>query len=214
MKRFVVRWLVCSGLVCFVVLSFFSRQVLAGESPFSVSLSGQIVPFISGSAGNGDDSPDFSDAFQTGIAFALEGSYRLNSSISILAGVGYEHYSGEKVDGISFDSLDLVPVYLGCKYHIMPAQKGWNPYLRADIGFAKISSVDISYLGSSVEYWDSSWELMADAGAGFEYKFDTFGFFMEIRARYLDAPSSSLDRYSDADSSWSLPVVAGISLAF
>lgn len=197
-----------------VLLCVFSGQVLAGECPFSLSFAGQVIPVISGSAGNGDGVPDYNDAFDTGVSIAVEGAYELNSGFSILGGIGYEHYSGETVDGISFDSMDIVPVYLGCKYHIAPRKKGWNPYLRADVGFAKLNSVDISYLGSSTGYWDSSWAFMADAGVGIEYAFDSLGVFAEIRARYLDSPSSSLGTYADADSSWSTPVVLGVSFGF
>ncbi len=209
MKRFIFLPFAVVALLC-----VFSGQVLAGESPFSLRLAGQVVPFVSGSAGSGDDVPDYNDAFETGFSIALEGAYRVCSGFSLLGGIGYEHHSGETDQDISFDSLDIVPVYLGCKYHIRPRKTGWNPYLRADIGFAKLSSVDISYLGSSIEYWDSSWEFMADAGMGIEYLFNNLGVFFEIRARYLDSPSSSLAVYSDADSSWSIPVVLGVSFGF
>lgn len=209
MKRFIFLPFVVVALLC-----VFSGYLLAGESPFSLSLAGQVVPFVSGSAGSGDDVPDYNDAFETGFLIALEGAYRVCSRFSLLGGIGVEHHSGETDQGISFDSFDIVPVYVGGKYHLLLGKAGWNPYLRADIGVAKLSSVDISYLGSSTEYWDSSWAFMADAGMGIEYLVHTVGVFLEIRTRYLDSPSSSLGIYSDADSSWSIPIVLGVSFGF
>ncbi len=68
------------------LLCVFAGQVSAGECPFSLSLAGQVVPFISGSAGSGDDVPDYNDAFETGFSIAMEGSYELNPRFSILGG--------------------------------------------------------------------------------------------------------------------------------
>ena len=202
-------------LLLFTFMSIISTQVFAEESPFSLSFSGQYIPIISGDAGNGGGAPDYDDAFDGGLALAVEGAYQLNPKIALLGGISYENYSGDKYQGISFDDLDIVTLYVGAKYYFLSRKTGWNPYLRADIGAAHFDSVDISYLGASADYWDSSWELMADAGAGVEYKFNRLGVFFEVKARYLDSPSRASDcDYSKADSSWSIPIMLGVSYNF
>lgn len=204
------------ALLVFTFMSITSNQVCAEGSPFSLSFGGQYIPFISGDAGNGDGAPNFDDAFDGGAALAIEAAYRLNPEVSLLGGVGYENYSGDKYEGISFDDLEILTLYVGGKYYFVSNETGWNSYLRADIGMAQFSSVDISYLGSNSDYWDSSWELMFDAGAGVEYRFKNMGVFFEMKARYLDKPSSSseLKEFSKADSSWSIPIMLGVAFHF
>ncbi|MCD6534033.1 MAG: porin family protein [Deltaproteobacteria bacterium] len=204
-------------LLVFAFMSIISTQVFAEESPFSLSFSGQYIPIVSGDAGKGSGAPDYDDAFDDGLALAVEGAYQLNPKFALLGGISYENYSGDKHQGISFDDLDILTLYVGSKYYFLSRKKtGWNPYLRADIGVANFDSVDISYMGVKADYWDSSWELMVDAGAGVEYKFDRLGVFLEVKARYLDSPSSASDmkEFSKADSSWSLPIMLGVSFNF
>lgn len=203
-------------LLVFTFMSLISIQAFAGECPFSISLAGQYIPFISGDAGSGSGAPEYDDAFDDGLGIAIEAAYRLNPKFSLLGGISYERYSGEKHQEISFDDLDVMTLYVGGKYYFVSNKCGWNPYLRADIGASKFSSVDISYMGSGSDYWDSSWELMCDAGAGVEYRFNNIGVFFEVKARYTDEPStaSALKEYSDADSSWTLPVVFGVEYHF
>jgi len=203
-------------LLAFVLLGFALSQASAGECPFSISLAGQYTPFVSGDAGSGSGAPEYDDAFDGGIGFLVEAAYRIAPKIGILGGISYESYSGDKHEDISFDNLDVVNLYVGGKYYFIAQENGWNPYVRADIGAVYFSSVDISYTGIKSDYWDSSWELMGDVGAGVEYRYDKLGFFFEVKARYMDEPSSSsaLKEYSDADSSWTLPVVFGIEYHF
>ena len=169
---------IIAQLLVFTFMSIISTQAFAEESPFSLSFAGQYIPFISGDAGNGDGAPNYDDAFDGGAAIAVEAAYQLNPQVSILGGISYEQYSGDKFQGISFDDLDILTLYAGGKYYFVTNTCGWNSYLRADIGLAKFSSVDISYLGTNADYWDSSWELMFDAGAGVEYRFNNLGVFL------------------------------------
>lgn len=207
-KNMVFALLLCIGL------GMGGSPVFAGDCPFSFHLSGLAVPGISGDAGNGTNAPDYDDAFDMGLGFCLEGVYRVSGRFGVVLGAGYEVHQGNGYQGIDFDDQSIMPVYLGGIWYFSQAPCGWIPYLRADLGFARLGGVDVSYLGVSQEYWKSSWELMADIGMGGEYKKDNVGFFIEMRARYLDGPSSAMAPYSDAGSNWSLPLLVGVSFYF
>jgi hypothetical protein len=203
------------GLI-FVFMMMFSGRVFAEPGAFSLSLAGQYIPFVTGDAGKGDGAPDYDDAFDGGLAVAVEAAYRLNPYIAVLGGIDYEQFSGDSHQGISFDDLDIVTVYVGGKIYFVVNQQGWNSYVRADVGAAHFSSVDISYAGFDGDYWDSSWEVMADAGLGLEYTFSNLGVFFEIKARYMNSPSaaSEMKEFSRAESSWSLPIMLGVNFHF
>ncbi len=207
--------IVVLGLI-FMVMMMFSTQVFAEPGAFSLSLAGQYIPFISGDAGKGDGAPGYDDAFDGGLAIAVEAAYRLNPYFAVLGGFDYEKFSGDSHQGISFDDLDIMTIYVGGKFYFVVNKQGWNTYVRADVGAAHFSSVDISYSGFDGDYWDSSWEVMADAGLGLEYTFRNMGVFFEVKARYLNSPSaaSEMKEFSDADSSWSFPVMLGVSFHF
>ncbi len=209
-KSIAVVWMV------FVFMSMLSTRVFAEQGAFSLSLAGRYVPFISGDAGKGDDAPEYDDAFDSGLGVAFEAAYRLTPDLGVLAGVGYEQFSGDSYKGISFDDMDVMMVYVGCKYYFLIDKKGWSSYLRADLGTAYFSSVDISYGGVDAEYWKSSWGVIGDAGIGVEYGFSNMGVFLEIKARYMDSPAKAAEMrdYSDADASWSVPIMLGVNYHF
>jgi hypothetical protein len=83
-----------------------------------------------------------------------------------------------------------------------------------DIGAAYLSSIDVSYQGLKGKYWDSSWVFLFDAGAGVEYRWNRWGASLDVKVRYLDEPDPALGDPSDADSSWTVPVVFGINYHF
>lgn len=201
----------CILLLVLVCTGMSVSGLYAGDRSFSLRLSGQAIPGFSGDAGDGDDAPGYDDAFDIGLGLNLEGAYQLNKRFSLLIGIGYESHSGENYNGISFDDHEIMPVYIGGKYQLTTVKSPWIPYLRADAGMAHLDAVEISYLGTSTQYWDSSWEPMFDIGAGVEYRNGSLGFFMEIKARYMDSPDSSLSPFSDADDAWSLPLTVGVS---
>ncbi len=211
-----MKKIIVVGCLVFVFMSMLSTRVFAEQGAFSLSLTGQYAPFLSGDAGQGDGAPEYSDAFDDGLGVAVEAAYRMTPNFSVLCGVGYEQFSGDSYKGISFDDWDVITLYVGGKYYFMVNKKGWSSYLRGDLGTAYFSSVDISYSGVDAEYWKSSWGVVGDAGIGVEYNFCNMGVFLEIKARYMDSPAkaSEMREYSDADSSWTLPVVLGVSYHF
>ncbi|MBF0477185.1 MAG: outer membrane beta-barrel protein [Deltaproteobacteria bacterium] len=204
-------WLVCL-VSALVMLS--PSILIAEDNCFYLGVTGQVTPFLSGNAGTGMDAPSYKDAFGTGWGVGLEGGYRLTESFSAQLGIGYERFSGSTPQGISFDSLSVVPIYAGGKYHVLANKCTWDPYIRLDLGAAYLSSVDTSFMGSSGRYWDSSWVFLFDAGAGIEYHMSPFGVFAEVKARYMGSPSSSMSPMSDADSSWTLPINLGLRYYF
>jgi hypothetical protein len=201
--RILLLVLICMGMA--------GSGVYAGDSCFSLRLSGQAVPRLSGDAGDGDNVPSYDDAFDVGLGLNVEGAWQLSRGVSLLVGIGCESQSGKTYKGISFDDREIIPVYIGGKYQLTGVKSPWTPYLRADVGMAHLDAVDISYLGTSTQYWGSSWEPMLDVGAGVEYRNGSLGFFMEIKARFMDSPESSLRPFSDADAAWSLPLTVGVS---
>jgi hypothetical protein len=197
--------------LCFFLLPCGS---LAGDKDISLQLWGQISPFIHGEAGKGLGAPDYKDAFSTGIGGGIELSWRFCNYFSLLGGTGYENYDGKTHQGISFDDLKVIPLYFGGKFHILPKDSRWNPYLKMDIGGAHLSSVDISFEGLEGRYWDSSWVFLFEAGGGLEYRFGRWGISLEVLPRYLGKPDSTLGYPSKAEGSWTIPVKLGLSFYF
>ena len=196
------------------VLLLLPLSVHANDGKSALRLYGQASPFISGEAGSGSGIPDYDDAFNTGLGAGAEISWRFSQRLSFLGGIGYENYNGDSHEGIFFDDLEIVPLYLGAKFHIMPDRANWDPYLRMDVGTAHLSSVDVSYDSHKGKYWDSSWVFLFDAGAGVEYRSGRWGASLEIKLRYLDEPEPALGKPSGAGSSWIAPVVFGINYHF
>ena len=176
-------------LVGIFVLSFYFMLLpcrsLAADQDVSLHLWGQILPLISGEAGRGPGAPDYKDAFGTGIGAGIELSWRFSNRFSLLGGIGYENYDGKTHQGISFDDLEVIPLYLGGKFHILSKDLRWNPYVKVDIGAAHLSSVDISFQALQGRYWDSSWVFLFEVGGGLEYRFKQWGIGLEVLPRYL-----------------------------
>ncbi len=208
------KLLSAAAVIAAVFIAAASAQAQSGSGDFSVGVFGSYAPFFDGEAGYGGGAPDYSDAFEDGFGGGVEAGYRFHEKFSVLAGIGFERYSGEKYEGISFDDLDIVPVYVGAKLHFRSREATIDPYARLDAGLAYFSSVDVSYLGISEKYWESSWEPLFDVGLGLEYRLGRLGFFAEVRARYMARPEKSLGDYSRGESSWSAPVHAGVSWRF
>jgi outer membrane scaffolding protein for murein synthesis (MipA/OmpV family) len=205
-KRTALLLLLCGCLATF--------SAWGSESDYSLRLSASVAPFIGGDAGSGAGAPDYNDAFDAGKGIGAEFGYRLSDRFSVAAGAGYEKYSGDEHDGISFDSLKVIPVYVGAKYHFRPRAALWDVYARADAGAARLQSVDISFGELSEKYWNASWVGLFDVGAGVEYRLEELSLFAEVRARYMGDPDSALKPSSDADASWSLPLSVGVAYRF
>ena len=187
---------------------------MAESQDVSVRIWGQISPFISGEAGSGQGAPDYHDAFGTGIAGGIELSWRFSNRFSLLGGMGYEHYHGKTYQDISFDDLKVIPLYLGGKFHILPKDSQWNPYLKLDIGGAHLSSLNISFGTLEGKYWDSSWVFLFEIGGGLEYRFKKWGIGLELLSRYLGKPDSALGFPSDDRASWTFTIRLGVSYHF
>jgi opacity protein-like surface antigen len=180
----------------------------------SLQLWGQVSPFIHGEAGSGPGAPDYKDAFGTGVGGGMDLSWRFADRFSLLGGIGYEKYDGKTHEDISFDDLKVIPVSIGGKFHFLPKDSRWNPYVKMDLGAAYLSSVDISIMTLKGRYWDSSWVFLFEVGAGVEYRIEKWGIGLEVLPRYLGKPDSALGPPSDATSSWTIPVRLGVSYHF
>lgn len=196
------------------VLVLLPAAAQAQESKASVRLWGELAPLASGEAGSGVGAPDYDDAFDTGIGGGGEFAWRFCRWFSGVAGIGYEVFGGDTYQGISFDDLEVVPVYAGGRFHLLPGAAPWDVYLRLDLGAAYLSSVDISFRHLKGTYWDSSWVFLFGAGAGAEYRWGPWGVSFDVRARYLDSPESNLGRPSEADGFWTVPVTVGLNYHF
>ncbi len=191
----------------------FVQPAIAEDAPFAINVYGQYVPFLSGSAGSGSGAPDWSDAFDGGMGVGVEASYKVCPRFTFLGGVGYETYSGQKYKGITFEDLDIIPVYLGGKIHLME-NSNLDPYLRVDAGLAHVSDARVKYSGVKSKYWNESFEFFGDFGGGVEYRMGSVGFYAEVKVRYMGAPPAEMGYSSEADKPWSVPVVLGVSWHF
>jgi hypothetical protein len=198
------------SLVSFI----FSAPEIAAKEKASIRIWGQATPFASGAAGDGEDAPDFNDAFKTGLGGGGEFAWRFCRWFSGVAGLGYEVYDGDTYEEVAFDNLEIVPIYAGGKFHLLQDQPSWDLYLRLDVGVAHLSSVDIRYRDLKGRYWESCWSFLFDIGGGLEYRWGQWGASLEVKARHVDAPDPALGKPSESGSFWTVPVVLGINYHF
>ena len=205
------------GILAWLLLIALPLSVLAEENcsdrgKFSIGLSAGLSPILSGDAGDGQSSPDYDDLFKIGHGVALEMEYRVCDYASLVGGIGYEEFSGRSYQGLDFDDLEIVPIYVGSKFHI-PVNYPVKPYLLAQVGAAHFSSVDVSWNSLSANYWDSSWVFMGDVGLGLNYSANNWDFSGSVKFRYMGAPDNNL-KAADADASWTAPIYLGVSYSF
>ncbi|MBF0477323.1 MAG: outer membrane beta-barrel protein, partial [Deltaproteobacteria bacterium] len=123
----------------------------------------------------------YKDAFGVGWGVGVEGGYRFAEFFSVQAGIGYEKYVGSTFEGRTFDDLNIIPVYAGGKFHILTNKFLLDPYIRIDLGAARINSVESTYNGLKYKNWNDSWTFLLDAGAGLEVHLEPVGLFVEVK---------------------------------
>jgi|GEM_PF-1383928 len=207
--------LVCCVILSFLLLVFFPAcGAFAEGGKGSVRIWGQVSPFLYGDAGTGSGVPGYDDAFSKGLGFGAEYSWRFCRWFSAVGGLGFERFDGDTCEGIAFSELKIFPVYVGGKIHLVEKASPWDLYIRLDAGAAHLSSVNVSHGAFQDRYWDSSWVFLFDAGIGTEYRWDCWGLSLDVKARYLGSPDPAMGDPSDADASWTLPVILGINYHF
>jgi len=204
-------------LVCLLLIALPCSAAAEDKSSepaarFSFGLSASLSPILSGDAGSGQNAPDYDDIFKLGHGISLDAEYRVCNYASLVAGVGYEEYVGKSYQGLDFDDLEIVPVYVGGKFHI-PVNYPFKPYLLAHIGTAHFSSVEVSWHSLSKNYWDSSWVFTGDVGMGVNYSVDNLNFYGAVKFCYTGAPDNNLEA-ADADALWTIPVCLGVNYSF
>ncbi|MBF0526176.1 MAG: outer membrane beta-barrel protein, partial [Deltaproteobacteria bacterium] len=118
----------------------------ADDNNFYIGVTGQGAPFLTGNADKQLDTL-YKDAFGVGWGVGVEGGYRFAEFFSVQAGVGYEKYVGSTFEGRTFDDLNIIPVYAGGKFHILTNKFLVDPYIRIDLGAARLNSVESTYNG-------------------------------------------------------------------
>ncbi|MBF0496800.1 MAG: outer membrane beta-barrel protein [Deltaproteobacteria bacterium] len=184
----------------------------ADDNNFYIGVTGQGTPFLTGNADKQLDTM-YKDAFGVGWGVGVEGGYRFAEFFSVQVGVGYEKYVGSTFEGRTFDDLNIIPIYGGGKFHILTNKFLLDPYIRLDLGAARLNSVESTYNGLKYKNWNDSWTFLLDAGAGLEVHLEPVGLFIEVKGRYLGSPDA-LSSLGDADSSWTLPINLGVRYYF
>lgn len=184
----------------------------AADAKFSLRLRPVYSPLLSGKAGEGQRAPDFDDLFDDGYGLHMEAVYRLFPHLSLIAGVGYEVYDGDTQEGLKFDDLEAVPMYLGCRFHVFSGHPV-TAYIQARTGIMYLSSVDVSWGSLTSTYWDSSWVFMGEGGIGIDYRIGAWDFTVGVDCRYSGAPDNKLEA-ADAEGFWTLPIHVGVSHSF
>ncbi len=193
-------------------LSVAAEESETKDSRFSFGLSASISPFLSGDAGKGDNAPNYDDLFKTGCGIALEAECRLCDHAVLVGGIGYEEYSGKTHMGFSFDDLEVVPIYLGCRLQLLSTSP-LTPFFSLNMGSAHLSEVDLKWQSIKATYWDSSWVLFGSAGMGLTYQIKHWHFSLGVDLRYQGAPDNYLNA-ADADACWTLPLHFSLGYSF
>jgi len=200
-------------LASFAALILTAAPVVAAE-PVGISICGAAVPFIGAHAGRGIGAPEYEDAFGTGGGVRLEPYYDFNQQLRGVLGFTIQRWPGDTFSGVEFDDLKLWSLYAGVKYRFLPGS-AVRPYVLADVGYAKLDSVDITIGNTSGTYWKSTDTFLLDFGGGAEFVVTpNFSLFIDIRMQIFGEPDSALEPASDADGGVSVPVSIGLNLTF
>ena len=222
MSRQMVRNPFFEGVIYIIIFIWFLLVALPlqagaaedshGETGFSMGLNTVVIPFISGTAGNGPGAPEYDDLFGTGRSFALEAEKRINNHVSLIAGVGYEKYPGETFQGMSFDDLEIIPFSAGCRFHLL-TNSPLQASVGARIGLTYISSVNVSWNSLKGNYWNSSWVPAGDIDLVLGRRINNWNFSAGVSIRYTGAPDNDFPA-AEADGFWTVPLQFNISYCF
>jgi len=202
-----------------IVLAGFAALIMTvapvfAAGPYGISFSGAVAPFIGGDAGSGIGAPGYDDAFSAGWGVRLEPYYDFNQQLRAVLGLTIQRWSGDTFSGVEFDDLNLWSIYAGVKYRFLPGS-AVRPYVLADLGYARLDSVDIRIGSASGTYWDSTDTFLLDFGGGAEFVVaPNLSLFIDIRAQVFGEPDSALASFSDADGGLSVPVSVGLNLSW
>lgn len=199
-------------------------EVLGG----GISLSAGLVP-IGGSLAGDDEAfgsswfiaPNYDDAFDTGWGVRAEPYIDFTPMFRGQFGVVHQEWDGQSYnDGfgaVKFGDLKMTAVYVGFRVRFMP-HSPIRPYALADVGFARLSSVDVTNFhgaGVTTRYWDSRDTIYGDFGGGAEFHVGpNVAFFVDVRVQGVGKPKSADPPSSDAEAIWSVPVSAGVNFTF
>lgn len=211
-KRFIGAAVFLWLSVMFLPLCAGAAEIDRKETGFSIGLSAGVHPFISGKAGTGAGAPDYGDLFKIGYGFSLELEQRINDEVSLLASAGYQEHSGETYKGMAFGDLEIIPFYIGCKFHISTGSL-LKASVGTRIGAAYLSSVDVSWNSFKENYWDSSWVPTGDIGFVLERQINNWNFSAGVSVRYTGAPDNNLTT-AEAEGFWTIPIQVNIRFYF
>jgi hypothetical protein len=192
---------------------------------FGVSLALAVVPFEP--AGGGDSGPEtplsttkYKDTFDMGWGGRVEGFYDWTPTLRGQVGIVHnrwkgKHFTGgEFPNGADFGDFNLTALYIGLKYRFLPASR-LRPYILGNIGVASLSSVDVTFNGSTRSYWSQTYRDYLDIGTGVEYRLtDHIGVYLDVRLEVFGKPNSDLGYIADATGGHSLPVTIGLDFSF
>lgn len=203
----------CVALISFALLILMAFPAFAA-GPVGLSISGSVIPIIEGDAGSGIGAPQYDDAFNTGWGARVEPYFDFNNQLRGVLGFTFQRWGGQTYYGFDFDDLKLWSVYAGVKFRFLP-NSAVRPFVLADLGYAKLDSVDLSRGGASEPYWGETDTFLLDFGGGAEFVVSSnFSVFIDIRAQIFGEPDSVLGRSSDASGALSYPVSIGLNVTF
>jgi opacity protein-like surface antigen len=210
------------GSLALLAALFLAALPVAAAGTGGISVSSAAVPMGAGDAGNGAgwvgyDPPAYNDAYEAGVAVRVEPYYDFTPLVRGQFGGAYNVWGGKTFRGVTFGDLKITTYYVGVKIRFLP-NSNIRPYVVADLGAAHISGVDVvgpGVPGGRAQYWGSTTTGFLDIGGGVEFKVaPKVSLFLDIRAQGTGKPDSKYPPGSDADGVGSLPISAGINIAF
>lgn len=192
------------------------KEIKATENGYlAIRANANYAIFVSGEAGSGKGTPDYSDAFENGFGAGIEADLRPTSSrLSYHLGASFTTFEDDIHKGIRFDELTYTDLYAGIKWHLWESSSKVDPYLRCDIGVSFTDKVEVTYKGLDVNYWDETAGWMVGAGLGANYMLtERLGGFIELKFQYRQAPDEEF-KAAKADSNLAMPITLGIEYRF
>ncbi len=190
-----------------------------------MSLALSLVPFEPW--GGGDSGPEtpisatkYKDTFDSGWGGRMEGFHDWTQNVRGQVGIvsnrwkGKHLTGGEFPSGADFGDFNLTALYIGLKYRFLN-YSSLRPYIVGNIGVANLSSVDVTFNGSTRAYWSQTYRDYLDMGAGVEYRLtDRVGVYFDFRLAFFGKPNSVMGFIAAATGGHNLPATFGLDYSF
>ena len=215
------RTVTCTAMLVGICSHALAEDVQRPEPRNGVSISGFGAYFF-GDAQSGPQTllseTRYQDTFGTGAGLRFEGFHDFGPVLRGHIGFVYTRWpgktftGGEFPAGASFEEFSLAGLYVGAKIRFLEDAR-IHPFLLANLGVVRLSSVNVTAGGVTSPYWGSTYKDYLELGPGLGYSFTRqVAVYLDFRLALFGAPKSENPPVSDATGGSYLTVNIGLDL--